>query len=228
MGRKSKYTVEQKVKACTDYISGKKSATKIADELCMGKSGDDHIRGWARLYKTNGASVFDNSKGNHSYFKEFKERVVKEYLDGKGSTIDLASKYGIPEPNTIMCWVKKYNNHIELKDYSPSPEVYMADTLKATKKEKLEIVKYCLEHKRDIKGTARHYGGQYAQIRQWVIKYEKDGEDGLDDRRGRQKKEEELTELEKANRKIKLLEKENDEQRKTIEILKKAESIERW
>ena len=228
MGRKAKYTVKQKVKACKDYISGKKSAIKIAAELHMSKCGRHQIILWAKLYKENGVSIFNNSNGNHSYSKEFKEKVVKEYLDGKGSTVDLASKYGIPKPYTIMCWVKKYNNHIELKDYSPSPEVYMTDTLKATKEEKLEIVKYCLDHDRDIKETAKHYGGQYAQIRQWVIKYEKDGEDGLVDRRGRRKEEEELTELEKANRKIKLLEKENDEQRKTIEILKKAESIERW
>ena len=228
MGRKLKYTVKQKVKACKDYISGKKSATKIADELHMGKYGDVRIREWARLYKANGATIFDNSGGNHSYSKEFKEKVVKEYIDGKGSATDLAAKYGIPKPGTIMCWVKKYNNHIELKDYSPSPEVYMAGTLKATKQEKIQIVKYCLEHGRDIKETAKHYGGQYAQIRQWVIKYEKDGVDGLVDRRGKRKHEEELSDLEKANRKIRLLEKENDKQRKTIEILKKAESIERW
>ena len=228
MGRKAKYTVKQKVKACKDYLSGKKSALKIATELHMGKCGDDLIRQWTKIYKTNGATIFDNSKGNHSYSKEFKEKVVKEYLDGKGSIVDLSSKFGVPKPSTISHWVKKYNNHIELKDYFPSPEVYMADTLKATKEKKLEIVKYCLEHNRDIKETAKYYGGQYAQVRQWVVKYEKDGEDGLVDRRGKRKHEDELTDLEKANRKIKFLEKENDEQKKTIEILKKAESIERW
>ena len=228
MGRKAKYTVEQKVKACEEYLSGKKSAKKIACELGMGKKGRCRIHEWANLYKLNGPSIFDSSSGNHSYSKEFKEKVVKEYLDGKGSLLDLSAKYGIPNSSTIHCWIKKYNNHIELKDYVPKPEVYMADTLKATKEEKLEIVKYCLEHDRDIKGTAEYYGGQYAQIRQWVIKYENDGEDGLIDRRGKRKTEEQLTDLEKANRKIKLLEKENERQRRTIEILKKASEIERW
>ena len=104
----------------------------------------------------------------------------------------------------------------------------MAKTLKATKEEKIEIVKYCLDHDRDIKGTAEHYGGQYAQIRQWVIKYEEHGEDGLIDRRGKRKSKEQLTDLEKANRRIKLLEKENERQRRTIEILKKASEVERW
>jgi transposase-like protein len=228
MGRKPKYTIEQKVKASEEYLSGSKSAIKIADELNMGKYGRSQIRVWAKLYKVNGSSIFDNSNGNHSYSKEFKEKVVKEYLDGKGSLLDLAAKYDIPERSTISLWIKKYNNHIELKDYNPKTEVYMAKTLKATKEEKIEIVKYCLDHDRDIKGTAEHYGGQYAQIRQWVIKYEEHGEDGLIDRRGKRKSKEQLTDLEKANRRIKLLEKENERQRRTIEILKKASEVERW
>ncbi len=228
MGRKAKYTVEQKVKACQEYLNGKKSAINIASELNMSKTGWRKVLEWAKLYKLNGRSIFENSNGNRSYSKDFKEKIVREYLDGKGSTLDLSAKYSIPSPQTIMSWVKKYNNHMELKDYVPKPEVYMADTLKATKEEKLEIVKYCLEHDRDIKGAATHFGGQYAQIRQWVIKYEKYGEEGLVDRRGKRKPEEELTDLEKANRRIKLLEKENDKQKKMIEILKKAETIERW
>ena len=227
MGRKTKYTVGQKVKACEDYMNGSKSARQIAGELQMGKRGRALVMEWARLYKINGSSIFENSKGNHSYTREFKENVVKAYLEGKGSIVDLAAEYGIPKPYTISGWVKKYNEHIELKDYDPAPEVYMADTLKTTKEERIEIVKYCLEHNRDIKGTAAHFGGQYAQIRQWVIKYETRGEDGLDDRRGKRKPEEELSELEKANRRIKLLEKQNEEQRKTIELLKKLEALER-
>ncbi len=37
MGRKAKYTFEQKLKAVQDYLSGKKSAADIAFELDMGK-----------------------------------------------------------------------------------------------------------------------------------------------------------------------------------------------
>ena len=42
MGRKAKYTVEQRVKACEEYLSGEKSATQIAIELEMASfpSGD--------------------------------------------------------------------------------------------------------------------------------------------------------------------------------------------
>jgi hypothetical protein len=61
-----------------------------------------------------------------------------------------------------------------------------------------------------------------------VLKYEENGEDGLLDRRGKRKDEDELTELEKAQRKIAQLEREKEEFRKKYELLKKAEQLERW
>lgn len=224
MGRKAKYTVEQKVKACENYLSGRKSANRIANELCMGKRGCCRVREWSQSYKTNGPSIFMNEGRNRSYSKELKEIVVKEYLNG-GSIADIAAKYSIPKAYTVSVWVKKYNKGIELKDYRPSPEAYMANTFKTTLEERIEIVKYCLEHNRDIKGTAAHYGGNYAQIYQWVKKYEKSGEEGLTDRRGKRKEEAELTDLEKANRRIKQLERDKALMEMELEVLKKAEAL---
>ena len=228
MGRKAKCSPEQKIQACIEFISGQKSAIQIAHELKLGKSGDDKIRFWAKKYTLHGSRCFEQKKHNTSYTKEFKEEVVKEYLDGKGSFEDLSVKYKLPSHETLRKWVKQYNSHIELKDYDPKPEVYMANTLKTTYEERIEIVKYCLEHNRDIKGTASHYGCNYAQLYQWVTKYEKYGDEGLIDKRGKRKKEEELTELEKANRRIAQLERLNKELQDRYEILKKAEQRERW
>ena len=73
-----------------------------------------------------GASVFDESHHNKSYSKEFKEMVVKEYLAGNGSIIDLALGYNFPSESTVLSWISSHNNHIELKDYNPKSEVYMA------------------------------------------------------------------------------------------------------
>ena len=206
MGRKAKYTPEQKVQACEDYLSGRKSAG----------------------YKTYGSSVFEETHHNKSYSKEFKEKVVKEYLEGKGSFMDLAVKYNIPSNCTVGQWVSSYNNHIELRDYDPRSEVYMAKGRKTSFDERLEIVKYCLEHDRDIKNTASLYKCSYAQVRSWLRKYETKGEEGLEDRRGHHKKEEELSDLEKAKRQIARLEREKEEFRRKYELLKKAESLERW
>ena len=73
MGRKAKYTFEQKLQAVLDYQSGKKSAADIAFELDMGKNGDDRIREWANLYKANGQEALKPKERNSSYSKEFKE-----------------------------------------------------------------------------------------------------------------------------------------------------------
>ena len=228
MGRKNKYTVEQKVKACEDYLSGKKSAIVIARELSMNKHGRRTVLRWVYSYKANGAKIFEDKHKNASYAKEFKEKVVREYLSGKGSLETLANKYHISRDTTVLSWVKKYNNHIELKDYKISSEVYMADTLKVNKEKKIEIVKWCLDHDRNIVLTAAHFKGNYAQIYQWVKKYELNGEDGLDDKRGKRKKEEDLTEVEILQRKLKQSEAEKEEFRKKYELLKKAEQVERW
>ena len=142
--------------------------------------------------------------------------------------MDLAVKYNIPSNCTVGQWVSSYNNHIELRDYDPKSEVYMAKRRKTSFDERLEIVKYCLEHNRDIKNTASLYKCSYAQVRSWLIKYEVDGEEGLTDRRGIRKKEEELSDLEKAKRQITKLEREKEEFKRKYELLKKAESLERW
>jgi transposase-like protein len=225
---KSKFSVEQRVQACLDYISGQKSAAKIANELKLSKNGEYTVMTWARVFKVQGEKAFVRGKGNEAYTSDFKRMVVNEYLSARISLLDLTAKYNIPGKSTILCWIKKYNNHIELTDYDPKPEVYMADTLKTTYEERLEIVKYCLTHDRDIKGTASKYGCKYAQLYQWVRKFETHGEESLLDKRGKRKQEVDLSELEKAERKISQLEREKEEYRKKYELLKKAEKLERW
>lgn len=120
----------------------------------MSRHGDDTVLMWVKSYRTNGHVIFDNKSTNNMYSKEFKEMVVQEYLQGLGSTRDLAAKYGIPNHSTVFNWINRYNSHRELKDYNPKSEVYMADTLKADKEKKIEIVKYCIDHDYDYKGTA--------------------------------------------------------------------------
>lgn len=223
-----KYSQEQKVLASISYLSGEKSALQIALELGMSKYGKSEIRGWAKRYRAYGEDAFAMVESNKSYSKEFKNMVVQDYLSGAGGAQALAVKYNISSPSVLKDWIKKYNNHIELEDYNPKPEVYMANTLKTTYEEKIEIVKYCLAHDRDIKETAAKYGCNYAQLYQWIRKYEANGETSLIDKRGKRKKEAELTDLEIAQKKIAQLEREKEEYRKKYELLKKAEKRERW
>lgn len=226
MGRKTKYTPEQKIKACEDYLNGKKSASEIAQELGMTKNGDDKIRLWAKHYKAHGAEIFKHKPVNTSYSKEFKLKVVKEYLTG-GSIELLCVKYSIPSVETLRQWIKKYNNHIELKDYDPKPEIYMAKSRKTTQLEREEIVKWCLDHNKNYKEAALTFKCSYAQVFSWVNKYEKDGLDGLKDKRGKRKEEANLTELEKLQKENELLKRKLELSKRREELLKKADKLER-
>lgn len=227
MGRKAKYTVEQKIKVCEAYLSGKSSAKELARSLGLGKGGAIRIYEWSRMYKEYGSEVFYPKEHNQSYTEEFKKTVIKEYLEGAASLDDLQVKYNIPKRETIRQWVIKYTKGEEIRDYLPRPEVYkMKARRDTTLEERIEIVTYCLEHNHNYKETAALYNCNYSQVRNWTLKYERDGEDGLKDKRGKRKREEDLTDLEKAERRIKQLEKKNEELARRVELLKKAEEFE--
>ena len=227
MGRKAKYTIEQKIAVCEAYLSGNSSAKALARSLRLGKRGADRIREWSRMYKEYGPEVFYPKQHNRSYTEEFKKTVIKEYLDGAGSLSDLQVKYRIPKYETIRQWVIKYTKGEEIRDYLPRPEVYkMKARRDTTLEERIEIVTYCLEHNHNYKETAALYNCNYSQVRNWVLKYERDGEDGLQDKRGKRKQYEELTDLEKAEHRIKQLERKNEELARRVELLKKAEEFE--
>ncbi|HPW53381.1 MAG TPA: helix-turn-helix domain-containing protein [Erysipelotrichaceae bacterium] len=229
MGRKPKISYEEKIQAVEDYLSGKDSAANIARRLNSGKGGDNKIRLWAREYKTNGPEALISKRRNSSYTKEFKQMVVEEYQEGEGSIENLAIKHQIPAASTILNWISKYNNLRELKDYNPRPEVYtkMAYRKKTTLEERKEIVQYCLDNNRDYKTTASRYDVSYSQVYSWVRKYLSEGEEGLSDCRGKRKDESQLTELEKYQRKVKILEATVKELQMERELLKKVQEIER-
>ena len=215
-----------KIQACKDYLSGKKSAKEIAISLNMGKRGMASVYEWVRLYKNGHLEALKSSIHNNRYSASFKKQVVEEYLSGD-SLIELLSKYGIPNKNQISQWILKYNNLMELKDYHPSPEVYMISVRKTTIEEREEIVEYCIEHNLDYKTTAGKYQCSYSQVSAWVKKYKETGSDGLQDKRGKHKKEEELSEIECRDRRIKRLEHELLLAQRENEILKKVEAIDR-
>ena len=65
---------------------------------------------------------------------------------------------------------------------------------KTTQEERTEIVAFCIENGKDYGLTMEKYGVSYQQIYLWVRKYEVKGIEGLSDRRGKAKPEDELTE----------------------------------
>ena len=92
--------------------------------------------------------------------------------------------------------------------------------------ERLEIVRDCLANDRNYGAMALKYQCSYQQVRNWVLRYEKMGAAGLEDRRGKRigslparTPEEELrdkvAELERRNRDLQM---ENDVLKKVREL----------
>ena len=225
MGRKNKYSKEVKLNIVKRYLNGEKSFRALADELHTSSS---LIQRWVRMYKEYGEAAFDTNQYNNIYTKQFKHKVVLAYLNGDGSYADLMVKYNISSDSTIIKWVNDYNSHIELKDYIPGGEdIYMAKSRKVNKEERIEIVKYCLEHDMDYKTTAKVFETTYANVFNWVKKYREKGEDGLGDKRGRHKTDEEVDETEKLRRELKKMQHERDMALLEVKLLKKLDEIER-
>ena len=223
MGRKAKYSKELKLEIVKRYLKGE-SASALANEYGMPKSMNCEIIKWVHKYEALGESVFDNLSANRSYSKELKQQVINDYLNGKDSFIGLANKHNISSKTIVSNWVRKYNKGIEIKDYDPKGDVYTMKSRKTTLEERLEIVNYVLANNNDFKGAADKYSVPYANVYNWVKKYNESGEDGLSDSRGRPSSKgpkHELTDIEKKDIEIEKLKKELERSKMVIEVLKK-------
>ena len=89
-----------------------------------------------------------------------------------------------------------------------------------------ELEEYTLEHGRDYLLTVEHYGVSYQQIYAWVRKYEDKGIDGLADGRGRSRPESEMTESEKLQAQVRMLEAQLRDKEMEVELLKKVKELE--
>jgi transposase len=98
---------------------------------------------------------------------------------------------------------------------------------KTTLDERIEIVGYCIANGKDYGATIEKYGVSYQQIYSWVCKYEKDGVDGLIDKRGKRKKPEDMNELERLRAENRMLKAEDKQKEMEIAVLKKLQEIER-
>jgi transposase-like protein len=228
MGRKSKYSAELKLRAVELYKSGELSLSQIASKLSIALTSKTQILKWVHQYDKTGPSMFDNNPRNQSYSKEFKEQVCLEYLSGTASLTALAYEYGIPSHKTVGSWVKSYTgSQNKLRDYDPKPEVYMTASRKTTLEERKEIVQWYHDNGKSYKDTAAHFNCSYSQVRSWVLKMKESGVEGLIDRRGRNKPEEELSKYEQLERKYKLVEALNQRLMMENELLKKVKELER-
>ena len=221
---KSQHTPEWKITIVKKYISGEGSYDSIARAYGIDKRT---LRDWVRRYQEHGASVLYPTAGNAQYSKEFKTMCVEAVLRGDGSVGDIAAKYNISGRSVLSSWIMKYNANMELKDYEPKREVYMAEARrKTTLEERKEIVEYCIAHNNDYKGAASRFEVSYSQVYSWVKKYQESGEEGLEDKRGHHKSDDEVDELERLRRENQRLKRQLEERDMLCELLKKVRELE--
>lgn len=222
MSRRERFTPYEKEQACLDYINGNRSSAEICNCLHISTRT---IQDWAAIYKKHGILGLTKKTKNRSYSKEFKMELVKKYISGEASSVDLAHQYDISS-GLLRNWIRMYNANIELKDYNPKQEVYMAKARrKTTIDERKEIVNYCIVHNRNYKETAALYNVSYSQVYSWMKKYDSDGEEGLIDKRGHHKLDDEVDELERLRRENVRLKRQLEEKDMTVELLKKVKEF---
>lgn len=218
-----KYSAEQKIKAVKEYLEGKSSQGEIATRLGIDKSS---FQKWIMKYEAMGANGFLNN-GHKSYSKELKEQAVLSYLAGEGSLIQICKKYKIHSPKPLSDWIKKYNSHEELKASRTGGCAIMTKGRKTTYEERIEIAAYCIENNHNYAKTAEKYEVSYQQARTYTVKYEEGGIDALQDRRGKRKAENELSENGRLKAELKLERAKRKRAEMETAFLKKLEEIER-
>ena len=226
MSQKSKLSLEEKVKIILKYMNGDVGLNSAAAEAGV---AHETLRQWIMQYQAEGAIAFLPDRKAHTYSPELKLQAVQDYLAGEGSLMEVSKKYGVRDKKTLRSWIKMYNTHGDFNSVkSFGGGSCMKQGRDTTQEERIQIVKDCLASGKKYGEMALKYKVSYQQVRKWTLRFEEMGEAGLEDRRGKRKRDQTpRTELEKAQieieqlkRKLYLAEMERD-------LLKKLDEIER-
>ena len=223
MPNKQKLSAEKKIQIVREYLRARISITEAARRVGTDR---ETIKGWINIYENEGANGFIH-KEHRTYSIELKTAAVIDYQRGGGSLQTICRKYGIRDKHILRRWIKVYNAHGDFDSvkYSGGGS-YMRKARSTTQEERLQIVKECLESGKNYGEMALKYNVSYQQVRTWTLKFEELGEAGLEDRRGKRKKDQEpRTELEAAQIEIERLKHELYLANMENHLLKKLDEI---
>lgn len=224
MSHKAKVSGPEKIAAIEKYLRGEDSLNHLATLLNVDFQA---IKQWLQTYQSLGPNGLLETSKNTAYSTELKTKAVKDYLAGGGSHMEICKKYGIKSTRQLRNWILKYNGHEMLRTSGTGGTLIMTKGRATTYDERVEIVKFCIEHQNNYAETAQKFQVSYQQVYSWINKYLKDGVEALQDRRGKRKTEDEMSAIEKLRAQNKLLEAENRRKQMEIDLLKKLDEIER-
>lgn len=225
MGRKNtKVSAEQKIEYLRLYFEGKMSSADIANRLNVNIS---NVSEWVCRYKEQGPSGFVDSGRNNVYSPTLRMQAVHSYLNGEGSYLSIAAKYGLKSSTQLRNWVKMYNNGKEFS-HKMSGGSRMTTSRATTKDERIKIAKDCIAHDCNYGEIATKYKVSYQQVYGWVQQFKELGEAGLEDRRGKRKHNQApRTEVEKLQIEIEKLKHQLYMTEMECDLLKKLNELER-
>ena len=220
---RSKFTALEKFKLLEEFKESGIPKTTFARQHGISKGA---FTSWLMLYQRDGLEGLEEAKRNHHYTKEQKLEVVFAYLNGEGTLTELTNKYGLRNHAQVKNWVDKYNGD---KPLTASPSRKQVPTMpkKTTFEERIEVVEYVVKHKHSYAEAAEHFQVSYQQARSWVLKAKNGGYEALVDNRGHHKDESELTDLDKANLRIRQLEAELKDKELVEQFAKKLLELQR-
>lgn len=224
MGRRIKVSYEKRLDAVERHLRHECSMSDLAKQLKVSRAA---IRQWISRYQAFGSEGLQDSCRNQPYSSTLKEAAVLDYLSGNYSQLELCGKYGMKSTTQLRKWITKYNGHEKLKSSGTGGGLIMTQCRKTSFEERVEIVQYCIEQQNNYAESARKYHVSYQQVYSWTTKFETQGVEALQDKRGKRKPLEKMTEVEKLKAENKLLEAKNKRQQMEIDFLKKLEEIER-
>lgn len=106
------------------------------------------------------------------YSYQFKLKVVREYLKGEMSYMDLETKYSV-DHSIILDWV----NHFEMNGSSGLKVRRRKSNY--TQDFKLSVVDYYQTNDVGARGVAAHFNISTSQVYSWTCRYRRDGVAGL-------------------------------------------------
>jgi len=227
MLRKSKIEPSLKIQLVEQYLNGEIGVREAGRIAGLSGNGSDAFRKWVNIYRNEGPTGLLDQPHNKHFSKEIKLAAVLDYLNGKGSQLSIAEKYGIRSKKQLQNWIKQYNTHGEISSRGSGGGSYMRKVRKTNFEERIEIVKDCLSNNRNYGASALKYDCSYQQVRNWVLNYEKMGQAGLEDRRGRRAgTQPSRTPEEELRDRIAELERKNADLQMENDILKKVKELE--
>lgn len=226
MPRQEKLKAEEKVKIVRMYQKGEISLPEAAQYAGVEKRT---IHRWIAQYEAEGEAGFPPYQQNRVYAPELKLKAVREYLSGLCSLAEISKKYGLRSEKQLRNWIKVYNTHGDLNSRKHSGGgSYMRQGRETTQEERIQIVRECIACGKNYGKIALKYQVSYQQVRTWTLRFEQMGEAGLQDRRGRRKKDQTpRTELEQAQIEIEQLKHKLYLTEMERDLLKKLDEVER-